>query len=107
MHAICIDALLPRDDRVISIGSERQIPNSDHEEADTHIMLHVNDLLESSKSRINLYAIITGSPVTMGAMQERAVVFTIEQGDYIIREKNKIVIGYEVGDKGELTCIPL
>ncbi len=46
MHAICIDALLPRDDRVISIGSERQIPNSDHEEADTRILIHVNDSLE-------------------------------------------------------------
>ncbi len=43
-----------------------------------------------TSSRINLYAIITGSPVTMGAMQERAVVFTTEQGDFIyyMREEN-------------------
>ncbi len=47
----CIDALLPIDDQVISIGSERQIPNSDHEEADTHIMLHVNDSLERSSRK--------------------------------------------------------
>ena len=33
-------------------------------------------------SSINLYAMITGSPVTMRAIQERAVEFTTEQGDY-------------------------
>ncbi len=59
MYACDMHALMPIDDRVISIGSERQIPNSDHEEADTHIMLHVNDSLERGFQEIMICTVDT------------------------------------------------
>ena len=46
-------------DEVLSIGSDHQMPTSDHEESDTRIILHVNDSLERGLRSIMIRTVDT------------------------------------------------
>ena len=47
------------DEKVLCIGSEEGMTNSDHEEADTRIVLHVQDALERGSTKIMICTVDT------------------------------------------------